>query len=301
MLTPDQRNKHKDLKEDVKDYIRYFKWQLGLIKYGAIPLLLIMVVAILMFNQIEGFTYFLTPFYIFAIAFLIASGIFEHYAKLYYPTADKLVSFYVFEIIYYLDRYLDPKKAKTPQLKKKYRNKAKETASALSRVIKNNWVVGDFDLGKKEVGQAVNEFKELLTKRLIPIIKGEIKEKDHDSFLKKVNDIFWQFSVLLPNLTTENLEKINEMVVDTKIPEISTTKGGYSIRFWNALKGNKLLIVVFSILGIAGLTWLVYFAGVNYIGATPESAYGTSMTVLATLIVGCATVAATILIKKKEK
>lgn len=170
-----------------------------------------------------------------------------------------------------------------------------ENSNELLSLVDKNWVLGKFSLAETVFEKSISDFKENLSKRLIPTVK----EGDPETFLKKANDIFWQFSVFLDQPSIESLNQVSKRM--TELPEMPIRKGDYWNKFLTFLRGHLLLTHAMSKLGIVGLTLLVYFAGVNNIGMSSQNAYNTSVQFLGIMIIGYLTITITILIKRKEK
>ncbi len=298
MLTPDQEKEYNDLKEEVKDYSRYINWHNTVDKYGGFIALLFLpfLVLVYFFPNTSIGEYYLVSFLSAALIIVIIDNIFEYLSRRNSPPADRLILFFVYSAIINIDNYFNPKKAHISRRKKEFRKKAASNGFAFLSLVKNKWVVGKFGLAEAVFGKTLTEFKELLSKRLIPTIK----EGDADTLLKKANDILWQFSVFLSRPSIDSLKRINDNM-STNLSEVTDNKGKNIAGFSNFLKSHVLLTHILSMLGILGSAFLVYFTGINFLGISPDSAYNTSMQFFAVLFVGYLTITITIIIKRKDK
>lgn len=298
MLIPDQEHDYNELKDEVKEYLKYKKWLKRVNEIGQpLAILLFFLFIIFLYLKTDLAIYFGVSSFIVIVVGVSSETILGKLVLHNSPPSDKLVTYLVYATIDYLDRYFNPQKANTPQRKSKFRKIAIENSSQLLSTVEENWVIGKFGLAEKVLGESVSNFKELLSKRLIPVIK----EGDPETLLKSANEILWQFSVFMKNPSPEALNHINESIINKNLPEMKVQKRDYSLRFLNFLKSHMFITHMMSILGIFGSTILVYFTGVSYLGLSKEGAYNTSIQFLAVLLGAYLTITFTILYKRREK
>lgn len=257
MLTANQRKEYDDLKEDVKEYVRNLRVGLWITKFALFMLLIgtpAVMVSILLLLLGAGrmftpllFTVTFSLFSLSLILFLVGAFI-QIFALRKSPSVDKLTRLYTYATVDNLDNYFDPKRADTVQRKKEFRKKATENAHELLSSIEDDWIIGDFKLGKELLGDNVSRFKDLLSKRLIP----NIEEGDPETFLRKARDIMYQLIAFFANPSTEDLKRINKYMSD-ELGEISYEREGYLTRFFAFLYSHG---PVKHVLGITLITLL---------------------------------------------
>jgi len=230
MLTANQRKEYDDLKEDVREYVRNLRVGLWIIKFAFFMLLIEIPAGPVSFLLLRAGIPFATllfsvPFSLFLVLFMV--GVFiQTLGQRKSPSVDKLVRFYTYATVENLDNYFDLKRADTIQRKKEFRKKAIESAYELRSFINDNWIIGDFKLGKELLGDNVSKFKELLFKRLIP----NIEKGDPETFLRKASDIMYQLITFFEKPSTEDLKRICKYMSE-ELGEISLEREGYLTRF----------------------------------------------------------------------
>lgn len=297
MLYEYQEIEYKKLKEDLREYLHYEKWRRGFIRVGLFFIFFLLVLGVFDSALLKtGYSTILGWAFFSVVAIVvIGDNYLERLTRHNYPKSGRLATYFVFGIIDNINRCLDPEISTTPQLKNKFRQRATDNASELFSVIEKDWTVGDFELGEK-VGKTVSTFKELLSKRLIPIVK----EGKPEPLLKKANDVFWQISAFLGSPTVEGLNLVNN-TISKDFTEGTGHRDSQAVMFFRYLKSHTLLTHVLSLLGIIGLALLVYYIGTTYLGIPTDSAYDTAITFLGALIVVYITITVTLVPRRKEK
>lgn len=271
MLTPDQKNEYEDLKKDVNERDKYLKptiWLDRLFFFLLVASFALLLLDVWFFNILIIAYVFLVVFLFAILYFYLINPLLKYLARRNTPSADRLVTFYTYAIIENLDSYYDPHKADTVQSRKKYRKMAIKNAHELELVVEKNWVVGDFKLGKKFLGESVCKFKELLSQRLVT----NIEEGDPETFLHTTNDILYNFSIFLSNPSVPDLVHINERIAT--LPEIVTKKENFVVK----LLRNRVIECVVWIGTVAIVAYFIYFLGTTYGNVSRDGAFNAAVT-----------------------
>jgi hypothetical protein len=281
MLTTEQKEEYNELKDEVRPYIGYLRWQKKIDKFGPIiPIVILLVFGVVYYfaGQAIGSYVFLAFFFISFIMVIISVSL-QHLAKRSQVSTDKMTSYLVYSIIDNLDRFFDPKRADTPSKKKKFRDEAIICSLDLMSIIQEKWVVGKFGLSEELLGKPVRTFKELLTKRLVPAIK----EGDPNTILKSTNDVFFQLSFFLNQPSIESLNHINESIINKNIPE--GRKENFMTKSTGFFSSYGFMKHPFWVLVITTVSVVIFFLGKNFSG-TDFEALSLAVTSWAVLLAG---------------
>lgn len=236
-----------------------------------------------LFLRIDVYIYLIILYLAYFGIVFFGSQILKRKERKYRLTDKELTMFYTCEILKNLENYFDPHILNNVDLRKDYRQKAIKNAEELFSTIKRNWIVGNFELGNTMLGNTISKLKMNFSTRFMPNLKN-----GDESFLKNIEDIAYNFLYFLQHPTMERLGKINEMI-GSRLGELSEKpRFGKNPFPWLAqtLREHKMVRHAFVLIGISFLSYLIYFMGVTYVGASNEGSFIASVGLWGLLFIG---------------